>query len=179
MDLESPPYRVSDYLTPAQRLEILDWHITDAMRDARICGPAQQIRAKVYSTFCANGVCSIGPIDLEVYTASAILDYVQQLGYRLDDEGEWWQGAVYTLRNGGDCEDLSVVTVAMMRCAGLDAALFWVTQRGAPLNHVTAAVRINGRDLWADSSVRGAYLGENPLAAARRTQQSSHLGLQD
>lgn len=190
MNIDFPPFRAPDTLSPSQRLYILDGHVTDAIADGRVCAIAQAIRDRVLARACVSAHCDLSSEGLQMQIAQALLDYVQSLGYRSDPPGqEWYQGVWWTILHGGDCEDLSVAFVSLARCAGLDAALFWITQKGASLNHVSAMVTIGGKRLsatwvvggryfWAEGTVNGAKIGENPLQAAQRAGQSSHLGLQ-
>ena len=82
---------------------------------------------------------------------------------------EWLQSVGRTLRTRrGECKALSTTLVALYRALGLRPRVVWVDQPGAPLNHVTAKVWIDGGWLWAEPSVRGAMLGESPYDALAR-----------
>lgn len=94
---------------------------------------------------------------------------VQSLPYVPDPEGqEWVQGVDYTFAHGGDCKDLSAALAAVYRTLGLRAEVYWITQTGRPLNHVTVRVFLGGQWRWAEPSIRGARLGESPYDALRR-----------
>lgn len=116
----------------------------------------------------------------DLIVADRILQFVQKMVKYIPDRGveEWYQGALYTLAYGGDCEDLSVLICALANCCGLRADVFWINQPSARLNHVVARIYIDGVPLWADGSIKTAYLGEHPHDAVRRSQQYAHrLGL--
>ncbi len=105
---------------------------------------------------------------------------MQNLGYIPDPPGEFYQSGLYTIASrgkAGDCEDLAVLTVALLRLLGIEAWVWWIFQKGAELNHVTARASIEGKTLWVESSVRGAFLGENPYRAAERTGQQANVGI--
>lgn len=101
---------------------------------------------------------------------------VQSLPYVPDPPGEdVYQSADETIARGGDCEDLAVLFVGLVRMLGatqalpLGAKVFFMPRPGAPQDHITALVRLaRGPWLWAECSVRGARLGEYPPDAAAR-----------
>jgi transglutaminase-like putative cysteine protease len=109
-------------------------------------------------------------------TARACLRLVQKLPYRPDRPGEADDLAdpCHALTIGGDCEDLSVLLVALWAACGLAGRVVWLVQGGASQDHVSAEVllpRGRGRAaewMWGESTVVGAELGEAPHAAARR-----------
>lgn len=80
-------------------------------------------------------------------------------------------------REGGDCEERAMYLVAHLVCAGIPARLAWIVQPPpAPLDHVSAQVRLDGRWLWADPTVPGARIGERPeRAAGRVAQEGGHV----
>jgi hypothetical protein len=112
------------------------------------------------------------------------MDGVHDLVQYEDDPGmsEVFQSIPYTLTNGrgtelspltgqlkgaGDCEELSALLFALCRALGIEAQLVWLDQPGARRNHITTRVRLDGRWLWAETSVR-ARLGEHPYEAVAR-----------
>jgi transglutaminase-like putative cysteine protease len=103
--------------------------------------------------------------------AAQVLALVHRVGYRADPPGaEVFQDADETLANGGDCEDLAVLFVALSAMVGLRAQVVWLDQQihGHALNHVFARVMIDGRWIDAETSIAGATLGQSPGDAARR-----------
>lgn len=70
----------------------------------------------------------------------------------------------------GDAEELAVVFVAMCRCANVEAALAWLDQPQHAVNHVFARVKVGDRWLDAETTLRGARVGEAPYEAMRRLQ---------
>lgn len=101
--------------------------------------------------------------------ATWLLHRVQRLAYRVDPEGDWVASPRYVLLAGtGDCKRLATLLCAAYRAVGIPCRITWVTQPGAPLNHVSVVAWIDGRWVWADPSVRGAELAEPPYVAARR-----------
>lgn len=122
------------------------------------------------------------------HVAQAILRAVQyDLLYKDDPPGkEVFTSVAETILAGGDCEDLSVVLVSALRALGIRARVVWITQEGRSLNHVTAQVSFSDPSvpdnlaewLWAEPSIRGAELGENPYAAAARLRDFQAIGQQ-
>lgn len=107
-------------------------------------------------------------------TAAACLDLVQALPYYPDPPGvdDWIGHPCHVLTVGGDCEDLATLLIALWATCGLTGRLQWITQ-GGEQDHVTAQVQLPGLGwLWGEPTVRGARLGEDPYAAAKRLQVS-------
>lgn len=106
--------------------------------------------------------------------AEQVLAAAQALGWHADPPGEWFQPVLATLAVGGDCEDLAAALVALARAAGLRARIAWLDQPEYPQNHVTAQISFDPMSvpgsqatwLWAEPSVDGAALGEDPYVAA-------------
>jgi transglutaminase-like putative cysteine protease len=165
LDPHSKPYRIPDTTQADDRLRMLDILVHLTMQQPAVQGIAQTL---------GEG------LNTETERAVAVLNYVQNLGYIPDPPGEWYQSGLYTIASrgkAGDCEDLAVLTVALLRLLGIDAWVWWLFQPGAALNHVTARANVDGKTQWAESSVRGAMLGENPYRAAARTGQQANVGI--
>ena len=168
-DPAAKPWRIPDTLQPDERLAILD-----VIADIGMLQPEQQEIARQLR---------IAGRDDERAVAAATLRWVQRLGYVDDPPGDWYQGTLYTISaeargHAGDCEDLATELVVLLRLNGMPAWTWWVFQDGAALNHVTTRTKIDGTDLWAEASIDGAELGENPYHAARRLQQQGRVGVQ-
>ena len=185
MDAAAPPYRVSDSTPEVERVALLDTRVEEGLADGLVCRAAWLVlegelgvaRTQDLLARQRRGAPMLRADTTAVTTA--LLRYVQrEVGYRPDPEGEWHQGSVYTLAHGGDCEDLAVLLVAMLRCVGLGAAVVWYTvPPPAVLNHVTVRVDLgDGAGVFAEPSVYGAFLGEDPWDAATRTAQTERLG---
>jgi len=106
---------------------------------------------------------------------SVLLAEAQALPYAPDDAGP--VDLVTTdldtvTREGGDCEERSMWLAAHLVWHGFAAWLAWVTQRGAPLDHVSTLVELGGRRRWVDATVPGARIGEAPEDAAGRVMSS-------
>lgn len=159
-----------DSWTPAQRIEYLEDLVQLGIDDGQVCRTAALI---------TDAFAHRTGKDREIRVADAILRYVQtKVPYRPDpNDEEWYQGPVYTLAYGGDCEDLSVLVAALARCAGLKADVHWIDQPNARLNHVVSRIEIDGINLFADASITTAFLGEHPHDAVNRSQQFDRLGL--
>jgi hypothetical protein len=170
VDAANLPFRVPDSWTPAQRIEYLEGLVQLGIDDGQVCRTAALI-AEAFADRTGK--------DREIRIADAILRYVQtQVPYVADpNDEEWYQGPVYTLAYGGDCEDLSVLVAALSRCAGLQADVHWIDQPNARLNHVVSRIEIDGVELFADASITTAFLGEHPHDAVNRSQQFDRLGL--
>lgn len=112
--------------------------------------------------------------------AEAVLRHVQDdVRYIPDPVAlEIFNSVPQTLLMGGDCEDLATLFVSAYRSLGGRTRIVWITQAGKRLNHVTAQVSFDpwtvpddqATWLWAEASVRGAAVGENPYDAAARLQ---------
>lgn len=102
--------------------------------------------------------------------ARLILLRVQAAGYRPDQVGgaDRLQSVACTLDNGGDCVELSCAVVALALASGLPAWCVWIPQPQAPQDHVAARIGLGGRVYWAEASILGADLGEDPYRAAAR-----------
>lgn len=102
--------------------------------------------------------------------AQACLAFVQSLRYRVDPPGtdDGANACAVLIQRVGDCKKKAILLGSMLALAGLEAVLVWKEQPGAPLDHVTVKVRLGGRWRWAESTVRGAQLGEDPYEAAER-----------
>jgi transglutaminase-like putative cysteine protease len=174
MDPFSPPFRIDDRATP-------QWRVNWLQQVAATWAHLPPI--KVMADSFVRQTWHLHRRRDDEFLASIILEWVHdRLRYRDDPWGrEYYQGIYWTLTYGGDCEDLVVALVALMLAAGLDARVVWQEQSGAPLNHVTAQVRLptpKGPEwVWADPTVKGARLGEEPHDAAARLGQFHKLGM--
>ncbi len=160
----SAPFRIDLSTTPAQRLRLLDALLDEAMAEPSVRALADLARARA-------GGARARPRDL----ARWCLALAQAAGYRPDPPGEWYQAPWYTVEHGGDCEDLAVLVVALLRLSGIVARLVWIDQPEADLNHVSAEAWLDADDdlrwdwRWTEPSVCGARLGEEPRDAVERT----------
>jgi transglutaminase-like putative cysteine protease len=151
----SGPTRVPDTLSVCDRLAILT-------EIARIGSQLVEVWAVANSFAGPNQTADI-------------LAFVQTLPFLPDPEGEWYQGALYTAFNGGDCEDLVSLLVAMYESVGIKSEIIWLEQRNRPLNHVSCRVLSGGRMQWAEPSIKGARIGENPYDALSRTRDGKAM----
>lgn len=171
------PFRVADTTPPRERERILTEMAQAGSRDPLV----QQAAFKVRDAYAhwASGYPNLTKLERETALAQFLLRYVQyDARYIPDPPGEWYQGAVFTLAWGGDCEDLAVLYVAMALVLGIRARVKWIDQRDYPLNHVTVQISLNGAWVYAEPSVQGAVVGESPEDAATRAGQRDRLGLQ-
>lgn len=99
-----------------------------------------------------------------------LLPYVPDASPGVDDVCD----PAVILSRGGDCEDRAALFAALARAAGYRAELVWQSQE-ADQDHVTVRVWIDGAWRWADPTVPGAAIGEEPHDAARRTGYSARL----
>lgn len=164
------PFHIPDVTPIAARVATLDELATEGIRDPDVGSLAGQVASRAAALATTVPASARRGAWMDRLLALEALRAIQSLPYKPDPAGEeWFQSARYTLRNGGDCEDLAVALVALMRSLGLQAAAVWITQPGQALNHVTAKVLLDGRWLWADPSVRSAMVGESPYDALQRT----------
>lgn len=145
--------------SPAERIEVFSRVAQAAIDAPEVVRAAQSCRRRTLED-----------------TARACLELVQALPYRPDRPGEADDLAdpCHALVIGGDCEDLSVLLVALWAAAGLAGRVVWLVQAGASQDHVTAEVFLPARRgraagwVYGEPTVRGAVLGEEPHRAARR-----------
>lgn len=107
------------------------------------------------------------------------LALVQLIPWRPDagngDGTETYQDVDTTIATGGDCEDLVIVLVAVLRLLGEKARVWFYPMPDRSQDHMTAQW-FDGREwIWAEPSV-AARLGEEPQFAAERTGRSAVLG---
>lgn len=152
------PFHIPDEIPECDRLAILTTCFQESSKNPEI------IRI-------ANGLyklkAGMGP--------QSLLGFVQKIAFYPDPPGEWYQGVGYTLRRGGDCEDLASLLCAMYAAVGMDTRLVWLTQEGMPLNHITSQVYVEDDWQWSEPSIKGAKLGENPYAALVRTKDNKAI----
>lgn len=161
------PFIVPDEWTIEQRLAALHRIAWDGKSDPRVRAAARRIRAE------ADRLAPFVPSRAGHWYARLLaletLRFVHQIPYLPDPPGKdrfapvWW-----TLENGGDCDDLAAAYESLGCSNGLRTHTDWVTQPGATLDHVTNMTWIDGSDLWSESSVPGAVLGESPYHAIER-----------
>lgn len=116
---------------------------------------------------------------------AAVLAAAQGLPRVPDPPGEWFQTAAYTVRWGGDCDDLVELVVALARARGLRARVVYLPQPDAPQDHWTAQFSLSPAGApddaavwdWWDPFVPGARLAEHPYVAAARAGLLSVAGI--
>lgn len=149
---------IADSVSPSTRVALLEQLAVDAMTAAPVRAMAVMIERNAAA----------------LTRAQSALAMVHRVPYRADPAGsEVFQDALETIAHGGDCEDLTVLFVALARSVGLEARVVWLDQQihGSALNHVFAKVLVDGRWLDAECSIAGARLGEAPKAAAARLRR--------
>lgn len=151
-DVPDGLFRVPDWWPPSRRVETALWL-------ARIDAQTPGVRRLV-------DLCT--PIAGAEGRARAALLAVQSLPYVVDPIGEWLARGSYTAAHGGDCLRLAPLLVAVAECAGVPGEVLWLAQPSALQDHVTARLRPDGAWLWAETTIRGARLGESPYDAADR-----------
>lgn len=165
-DYPDAPFRIADDTTEQQRVDILQ---DLGARGAK--SPAlNDLASRVWARITALGDSSVRSV------ASEALNAVQHLEYHPHPAGiEQFQKVDYTLANGGNCEDLSTALVALLMRLGITARAVWIPQPDRDLNHVAVQVQVSPSEwLWADPSIAGAKLGEDPYSALRRLSPNMH-----
>lgn len=100
--------------------------------------------------------------------ARCLLRFVQANVSFAREPVETFQSARVTLeRRAGDCDDSARLLAALARCAGIPSRLAFLQTQGQPV-HVFAELWTGSRYEAAETTIRGAELGEDPRAAARR-----------
>lgn len=112
--------------------------------------------------------------------AAAILRKVQSFRYVVDrggrDDGRNLCAVI--LERRGDCKKLACLLAALYALAGFRAVLCWIDQPWTDDDHVSLRVDVGGGlERWAEPTIRGARLGENPYAAADRLNARRNGGL--
>lgn len=158
-DVPDGLFRVPDSWTPQRRVDTALWL-------ARIDAQSPPVRRLV-------ALCE--PIASAAGRARAALLAVQSLPYVVDPIGEWLARGRYVATYGGDCLRLAPLLVAVAECTGVAGEVLWLGQPSALQDHVTARLCPDGTWLWAETTIRGARLGESPYAAADRIHDRGGL----
>lgn len=179
---DEPPFEIPAWTDEAQRLEILDELVLQGMTSPELRADARELYAIALGRTRARTPGALRPTEHDV--GQTILEFVQAGGYRRDPPGEWYQGALYTRKYAGNCNDTAVLYAVLANLCGLPAEVWWLKQDvlRATLDHVTVAVRHNRASVcWAETTVPGAVYCENPYRALTRTranaQTAANLGL--
>lgn len=167
------PRPVSEALDTAGRLELLEettrypWPpLVAAVADALAA------EARAYAErFDGHRGARVDPAERFVDGA---LRFVQSLPFRRDPPGgDTYQGTLWTLAYGGDCEDLSALLVQMIAAGEarhgfpLATRFTWLERPASTMDHVVAEVSIGGGPWqWLEPSVPGARRGVHPFVAA-------------
>jgi Transglutaminase-like superfamily len=99
--------------------------------------------------------------------ARAVHQFVKDNVRFVREEGEIFQGPAVTLAAGaGDCDDHTILVLALAYAGGLPAVGAFLHEGGDP-THAVSQLCPSGACSWAETTVDARY-GEHPLAAARR-----------
>jgi len=148
---DQPPFAIPDETPITVRLQVLEL----TARDASVREDFQYIAREIKRAVVPNATWQ--------QIAAVALALVHKLPYLFDkDYRDTWQGVKWTLKYGGDCEDLAVVLMAIYLALGIRASLIWINF-DAPYNHVTVKVGpTRETELYAESIVKTARLGQSP-----------------
>ncbi len=152
--------------TRVELLDLLAWH--DSRFDDRVRRLAVAIAAKVPSD-------AAGRVDASKLP-EALHRAVRERVRFLDEGPETMASAWSTWETGvGDCDDSARLLLALARSVAVDARLALLVRppdaRGDIQPDHASVVMYDGTAWrWAEPSIRGARFGEEPRAAARRTQ---------
>lgn len=123
--------------------------------------------------------------DLAVYRPDPVkgyTDFVSRVGETLRPRRKTGRSEITgQMRGAGDCEDLTILYIAMARALGFRANALWIQQDGAFQNHVAAAVYVptqfspSGAPLWAETTIPGARVGEHPYIVVERLGHQPRL----
>lgn len=113
--------------------------------------------------------------------ARSALEYVQRsIAFEIDPPGPdlVFSPAETLARRRADCEDLSILLGSIARALGVPFRIVWIDrgETGYRQSHVTTELYVDGGWLYAEPSVPGAALGEEPIAAARRARMTKRMG---
>ena len=174
MDVNANPYaapwRISDEWTGAQR----ERYLNDQARAVARLRPRELVALCARILRRAKQLPDAEPLALRVTRVALVA--VQSVPYRDDPAGqEYYQGPVYTLRHGGDCEDKAVLLVVVLLMFAIAARVVWMdlARQGQRYNHVS--VQAGPGNQWAETIIPGAELGEEPLAASERLGHGGRL----
>jgi hypothetical protein len=152
--------RVDPYAHPCERIRLLERMADEAAARGELS--PLEARARQATRFGGS----------QRAVAEAALATVQGLPYYPEaKDQQWFKPIAWTVGRGGSCGPLSAVLYGLCKRLGLDAQVVWITQAGRALNHLSVLVMVDGAWQWADPSVRGARLGEDPYAAIERLGQ--------
>lgn len=156
---DTQPFVIDDAIEPAARVAVMRF-VAERGAHAPIARRlAELVRHRA------------GPGASPYKVASEALRVAQRAGYVRADEPEYFRPVAYTAVHGGDCEDLTPLLAAIATNLGIPWHIEWIDQPEQALNHVALKLRVDGAWLWADPSVCGARLGEDPYAAIERLGQ--------
>lgn len=165
-DYPAEPFRICDDTTEQNRSNILQDIAVRGTDKPELYALAQTVWERLKSFGIIN------PLSV----AQEALNAVHHLEYHPHPEGEWFQPTEYTIIHGGNCEDLSTVLVALLLRLGVPAHVSWINQVDKPLNHVAVKINIGNNDWrWADPSIAGARVGEEPYEALARLAPHMHV----
>lgn len=152
---DAQPFLIANTTKPEIRIKVLTLTAFRASQEKTI----QQI---------ASIIQQVTPDDWRI-RASVALDAIHTLPYRADPNiQEQFQGVRYTLQNGGDCEDLSTALVAILFALRIHAELVWMDFPNESQNHVSVLVGPKNGQLWAESIIKTAKLGDSPYDLVKR-----------
>jgi len=170
------PFQVSLYTTACERVATLE-RLCDAGMDLpEVKQLAGDIRIAGWDRTLLGRDLDALPWNL----AETTLHAVHNFPYVSHPDGiEQFQPISWTLRYGGNCEDLSCLYAVLARNVGVPCRLVWINQPNARLNHVAPQVFLYGDWYWAESSIRGAMMGEDPYVAASRLERHDVTGTEN
>lgn len=145
--------KVRSRTTRTERLLILAGVVRDAVHNPHV----QRFASIACSSTVSKREC-----------AWRILWFVQSRPYVSSPAGQWIErDLAQTVATGGECGALATLVCACAELNGIPWQLVW---RSYPdgAQHISAKLAPEGAWLWADPTVRGASLGEDPNAAALR-----------
>lgn len=169
----NPPFglvKICRSVSEQARTDALQAFALSDVNDPQVAQLAEAVRRRARSQSTAD-------------LAAEALNAVQSLEYhshKLDGYDYFARPAYVLSVGGGNCEDLSVVLVALCKNLGIDARCVWIDQPKSSLNHVATQLYVEGQWLWADPSIwisdgGGAKLGEHPQVALARLALSGHI----
>lgn len=81
---------------------------------------------------------------------------------------DYYQGAIRTLSEGGNCTAKTIAALAMCAAVGIRSGVGWVFHRSGGWDHVAPLFDVGGTLEWGETTLEGARFGEHPLAANAR-----------
>lgn len=160
LEPDSPDVVIPDDTSPEDRLRILNATAKRAAKHFVFVKFAKLIQQEVKNNFKES---LFHPTLLWRVQAQFALNLVHRLRYIPDKEyREIFKGPLRSIREGDDCDGLSVVLSATLWALNIVNTIVWIPFPEAQYNHVSVLITMYGREWWAESTIKSASIGDSP-----------------